>query len=64
MSKELLPAVAKKYEVTGIKIGKHYYAEFGEVDFEKISLPEADQLYKAKFPHLVLKKKQIAPASV
>lgn len=64
MQKELLPAVTKKYDVTGTEIGKHFYSQYGEIDLEKLTLAEADQLYKAKFPHLALKKKQKAPASV
>jgi hypothetical protein len=58
--KELLPEVAKKYELTGVAVGKYNYDQFGEIDFETISLPVADQLFKAKFPHLVLKKKSAA----
>ena len=58
--KELMPEVAKKYEVAGVEVGKYNYAHFGEIDFETMSLSLADQLYSAKFPHLVLKKKAAA----
>lgn len=57
MEKELKPEVAKKYEVTGVEVGRYNYAQFGEVDLESITIDEADQLHRAKFPHLVLKKK-------
>ena len=61
MGKELSPEVAKKYEVKGVEVGRYSYAQFGEIDLESITLEEADHLHRAKFPHLVLKKKATPP---
>lgn len=54
---KLIPEVAAKYNLVGIKPGKYQFSGFGEIDLTKIDLVEADGLVKLGFPHLVTKKK-------
>ena len=40
--------ILEKYDVAGNTTGKHYFGEpFGEVDFDKLTLAEADLLHQA-----------------
>lgn len=48
--------VAAKYKLVDINHSKIQFASFGVIDVTKIDVTEADILYKAGFPHLVLKK--------
>ena len=60
--KQLKAEVLKKYDVVGIEVGRYQYQDFGEVDLEQLTIQEANQLFKAGFPHLVLKKKNSSPS--
>lgn len=55
--------VAEKYKLVGITPGKHHIADIGIVDFSKITLAEADNLFALKVPFLqkVDKKEPAAP---
>ncbi|SDG67732.1 hypothetical protein SAMN05421827_109127 [Pedobacter terrae] len=53
----MVKAVSDKYKLVGITEGKHQVAEFGIIDFSKIDLGLANQLYKAGVPFLVKKNK-------
>ncbi len=50
--------VEKKYKLVGIGPGKHTIAGIGTIDFDTLTLAEADQLYKNKFPYLEKRKKE------
>lgn len=53
----MVKAVSDKYKLVGITEGKHQVAEFGVIDFAKIDLSLANQLFKAGIPFLVKKNK-------
>jgi hypothetical protein len=52
----LLPEVAEKYVLVGIRPGKYNFNGFGEIDLRTISVQKADQLFKDGFSHLKLKE--------
>lgn len=53
----MVKEVSDKFKLVGISEGRHQVAEFGIIDFSKIDLTLANQLYKAGVPFLVKKKK-------
>jgi hypothetical protein len=60
--KNLLPEVAECYQLKGIDVGNYEINGFGTVDFEKITLAEADAYYALNMPFLVKKNKKTAAA--
>lgn len=52
----LNPEVAEKYKLVGISPQKRTFAELGTIDFQKISLEDADTLYRLGFKYLKLKE--------
>lgn len=59
MAKKVL-TVQEKYDFVQVTSGRHYVAGFGLIDLDKLTIEEADALFRAKFPFLAKKSK--APA--
>jgi len=55
--------VFEKYDIVGVEPGIHTIAGFGTVDLTKLTLEEADNLFKNKFPFLAKKSKSDSPES-
>jgi hypothetical protein len=54
--------IEKKYKIKGNTTGKHDVNGFGVLDFDKLTLEEADALFKAGCP--IFEKKDKAESSV
>lgn len=49
---------SEKYKLVKVTGGVHDVAGFGKIDFDKLTLKEADLLFEQKFPFLEKKEKE------
>lgn len=71
MSKQLTKAlpkdVAQVYRVIGLKehagVEQHFGPKYGKVNFSELTLPQAEKLFKMKFPYLAQIKRRGNAAS-
>lgn len=54
---KLSAAVAEKYELVGMDPAPRVFTNIGYIDFTRMELALADQLYKSGFKYLKLKSK-------